>query len=246
MLCVVLNYCWSPNFYPHLSFSPILSSLVGWFRLFLGFNHCFCARNTQTYASIQNFPWSLLEVPEGCFRLHLSSLALPQTSSSRVPVSVNWHHCSSIHSLKNPNLKFRCPPPLPCQISHQVSLVIPLLTPKAVPFSPSLLFYFGSLYSLLNVSHKPTDKVLRDLLPSNWESLKFYLCCKPLPKLELQLNQTTCGFHPEWKNAANQVWDLVDQGSGEGDVKGRGLENEWDQQHHFWERWSHLERKWCP
>jgi len=65
------------------------------------------------------------------------------------------------------------------------------------------------------------------------KSLKFYLCCKPLPKLELRLNQTTCGFHPEWKNAANQVWDLVNQGSGEGDVKGRGLENEWDQQHHF-------------
>lgn len=62
-------------------------------------------------------------------------------------------------SLKNPNPKCRCPPPFPCQISHQVSLVIPLLTPKAVPFSPSLLFYFGPLYSLLKLSQKPRDKV---------------------------------------------------------------------------------------
>lgn len=64
-------------------------------------------------------------------------------------------HCSFIHSLKNPNPKCSCPPPFLCQISHQVSLVIPLVTPKAVPFSVSL-FYLRSFYSLLKLWQKPT------------------------------------------------------------------------------------------
>lgn len=59
---------------------------------------------------------------------------------------------SSSHSfIREPKFKTLFP------LSHQsqVILVIPLVTPKAVPFSPFLLFYFRPLYSLLRLLQKP-------------------------------------------------------------------------------------------
>ena len=105
--CLPFNYCWAPNLCSHSSFPPILSPLVGWLQLALDFNCSLNTSYTQLCVSSQNSLWSWSAFSQGYFRSNLSSHALPQTSSSRVRVSVNWYHHLSIHSFRNPNLELR-------------------------------------------------------------------------------------------------------------------------------------------
>lgn len=139
---------------------------------------------------------------------------------------------SSPHSfIWEPKLKALFP------LSHQsqVILVIPLVTPKAVHFSPSLLFYFRplSLFLAQIIAKASVESPL-------WSASRFFFCHKPLPLLALQWNQTAYGL-TQCGKCCKRVWDLVGQSCGLWEVKRQGFPK--------WvgpERWRHLEREWCP
>lgn len=75
------------------------------------------------------------------------------------------------------------------------------------------------------------------LWSASTESPRDYLCCRPSPKLGLQWNQAPCGLTQSGKmlqSRSETRWVRAVDG---GESKGRGLQNEWGQQH-FWERSS--------
>lgn len=157
--------------------------------------------------SSQNSPWSLPS-------LSSDSTYLPFAFPNPPPEFLFQWIGTIIHpsiSFRTPNPKLRYPPSFSCQISHQVILVILLVTPKAVSFSQPLLFYFRPLYSLLKLLQKPLWKVFCDLPPA--KPTRVFFCHSPLTKLGLQLNQTAYGL-PQSGKCCKQVWYLVDQSPG--------------------------------
>lgn len=159
----------------------------------------FLARNlTGIYQSLLIFhcPSTNLPLPSPCF----SELAI-----------------SSPHSfIREPKLKALFP------LSHQsqVILVIPLVTPKAVHFSPSLLFYFRPLsLSLAQMIAKAS--VESPLWSASCKILQIFLLPQAFAFVGTSVKPNCLWSHPVWKmlqtglrSGGSELWPVGSQKAG--------------------------------
>lgn len=144
------------------------------------------------------------------FRCPSTNLVLQSPCFSELAIS-------SPHSfIREPKLKTLFP------LSHQsqVILVIPLVTPKAVPFSPSLLFYFRPL-SLFLAQIIAKASVESPLWSASCKILQIFLLPQAFAFVGTSVKPNCLWSHPEWKMlqmglrpGGSELWPVGSQKEG--------------------------------